>query len=94
MPKTPEKPEEPQVAEGVAEDEREGLAARRPGHRPLWREEEIAVGGAEALEALDDLVRYFRTNERRMRYAEFREMGLPIGSGIVESAYGNGAPSY
>lgn len=41
----------------------------------------------EQLEALDDLVRYYRTNERRMRYAEFRQMGIPVGSGIVESAH-------
>ena len=36
---------------------------------------------------LNDLVRYFRTNESRMRYAQFRREGLLIGSGIVESAH-------
>ena len=41
----------------------------------------------EHLGALDDLIRYYRTNEKRMRYATFREQGLPIGSGIVESAH-------
>lgn len=41
----------------------------------------------EQLGALDDLVRYYRTNEKRMRYTLFREMGLPVGSGIVESAH-------
>lgn len=30
--------------------------------------------------------RYFETNRSRMRYAEFAEAGLPIGSGIVEAA--------
>ena len=29
---------------------------------------------------------YFRKNKARMRYAEWREQGLPIGSGVVEAA--------
>jgi hypothetical protein len=37
--------------------------------------------------ALDDLIRYYRDNEMRMRYASFRRQGLPVGSGIVESAH-------
>ncbi len=41
----------------------------------------------EELGALDDLVRYYRTNETRMHYAEYRADGLPIGSGIAESAH-------
>lgn len=41
----------------------------------------------DELGALDRLVGYYRNNEKRMRYATFREMGLPIGSGIVESAH-------
>lgn len=41
----------------------------------------------DQLDALEDAVRYFRTNEKRMRYAEFRDNYLPIGSGIVESAH-------
>jgi hypothetical protein len=41
----------------------------------------------EELAALDDLIRYYRTNEKRMRYSLFRELGLPVGSGIVESAH-------
>lgn len=41
----------------------------------------------EQVAALDALVGYYRTNEGRMRYSEFRAMGLPIGSGIVESAH-------
>lgn len=41
----------------------------------------------EELDALDKLVGYYRRNEKRMRYSEFRAKGLPIGSGIVESAH-------
>lgn len=41
----------------------------------------------EELSALDNLVRYYRSNQKRMRYTEFRQHGLPIGSGIVESAH-------
>jgi len=37
--------------------------------------------------ALDRLVGYYRRNEARMRYTTFRELGSPIGSGIVESAH-------
>jgi hypothetical protein len=29
---------------------------------------------------------YFRTNEARMRYAELKAKGFPIGSGVVEAA--------
>jgi hypothetical protein len=32
-----------------------------------------------------DLAGYFDTHQRRMQYLEFREQGLPIGSGTVES---------
>lgn len=42
---------------------------------------------AEQLAALDDVVGYYRANEKRMRYRTFRSLGLPIGSGIVESAH-------
>ena len=41
----------------------------------------------EALKAIDDLVRYYRTNIHRMKYRLFRESGFPIGSGAVESAH-------
>jgi len=41
----------------------------------------------EHVAALDDLIRYYRENEKRMRYASFRQHGLPVGSGIVESAH-------
>jgi hypothetical protein len=32
-----------------------------------------------------DLATYFETHQRRMQYLEFREEGLPIGSGVIES---------
>jgi len=44
-------------------------------------------GQREALEAVEDLVRYYRTNANRMKYRLYWEDGLPIGSGTVESAH-------
>lgn len=41
----------------------------------------------EQLAALDNVVGYYRHNEKRMRYRIFKAMGLPVGSGIVESAH-------
>ena len=41
----------------------------------------------EQLAALDHVINYYRSNEDRMRYRTFRARGLPIGSGIVESAH-------
>lgn len=41
----------------------------------------------DAIGALDDLVRYYRANSTRMDYAKYRSVGLPIGSGTVESAH-------
>lgn len=41
----------------------------------------------EQLEPLNRLVGYYRRNDKRMRYTEFLAQGLPIGSGVVESAH-------
>jgi hypothetical protein len=41
----------------------------------------------DQLQAINKLVGYYRSNEIRMRYHDFRELGLPVGSGIVESAH-------
>ena len=37
----------------------------------------------------DEAIGYFENNRSRMRYPEYRRMGLMIGSGMVESACGN-----
>lgn len=42
---------------------------------------------ADALEALNNLVGYYRKNRHRMRYRTFREANFPIGSGAGESAH-------
>lgn len=41
----------------------------------------------EQLAALDDVIGCYRTNRKRMCYRSFRARGLPVGSGIVESAH-------
>jgi hypothetical protein len=41
----------------------------------------------EALGAIDDLIRYCRNNEQRMRYDDFVSKNFLIGSGIAESAH-------
>jgi hypothetical protein len=41
----------------------------------------------EQLKAIDDLVRYVRNNQTRMKYADYLKRGLLIGSGPVESAH-------
>lgn len=53
--------------------------------------DQLYFGRIEAL--IDDLstqgchnfVPYFETHKRRMQYLEFRENGLPLGSGVIES---------
>ena len=40
----------------------------------------------EAAKTLETERGYFRTNAERMRYSTYREQGLPVGSGAVESA--------
>src|SRR5205814_3120699 len=41
---------------------------------------------AEAAKSLETERGYFRRNAERMRYATYRDQGLPVGSGVVESA--------
>jgi hypothetical protein len=40
----------------------------------------------EATKTLETERGYFRTNVERMRYSTYRDQGLPVGSGAVESA--------
>lgn len=42
---------------------------------------------AEKRDAVVGLRRYLTNNRERVRYADFREQGLPIGSGAIESAH-------
>ena len=52
----------------------------------LWEGDVAAVLTALRGGEGESEVHYFETNEHRMRYAEFRARGYPIGSGTVESA--------
>jgi len=42
--------------------------------------------GSERRQLVERVIRYYGRNSERMRYAEFRSRGLPIGSGVVEAA--------
>jgi len=45
---------------------------------------EVVLDGLK-VQACQEGVTYFETHTRRMRYVEFRENGLPLGSGLIES---------
>ena len=64
---------------------KEWVAARK---EELWEGQVEMVLAAldRAGEAVAAQVHYFETNQERMRYAQFRARGYPIGSGTVESA--------
>jgi len=55
------------------------LRSLRYYRRPLRAE-------SERRKVVDRVLRYFGRNRERMRYAEFRARGLPVGSGVVEAA--------
>ncbi len=42
--------------------------------------------GSERRQVVDRVIRYYGRNRERMRYADFRARGLPVGSGVVEAA--------
>ena len=44
------------------------------------------IRSPKRLEVLRDGLRFFTRNRSRMKYAEYRRRGLPIGSGVVEAA--------
>jgi hypothetical protein len=46
-------------------------------------------GGGEAGKALDDAIRYYEGNAKRMKYGTFIRKGYLIGSGAIESAHRN-----
>jgi hypothetical protein len=48
--------------------------------------ESLRIKGKEAKAVQRQTIGYFKTNERRMRYGEFRKKGYFIGSGVVESS--------
>jgi hypothetical protein len=47
----------------------------------------VTLSTDAGLQALDDLVGYYRSNEERMNYAAARAAGFPVGSGSVESGH-------
>jgi hypothetical protein len=48
--------------------------------------DQLAQAQPEVAEGLHKQATYFRNNQRRMQYLEYRENDWPIGSGMVESA--------
>jgi hypothetical protein len=38
-------------------------------------------------QAIESCIRYFQNNKQRMRYGDYKKMGLDIGSGAIESAH-------
>lgn len=57
--------------------------------RTLRRYEKRLPSGSDERDVVRRAVKHFKKNRRRMRYAEFIAMGLPIGSGQIESAAKN-----
>ena len=44
-----------------------------------------ATAHPDLAEEIDAEINYFETNKERMRYPEFREHGLFVGSGVIEA---------
>jgi hypothetical protein len=47
----------------------------------------LPLANRQGCAALNDLIRYDRTHDKRMTYEKFRTAGLPVGSGFVERAH-------
>ena len=69
-------------AHRLAEDLRAGKVKE-----VIARLQTLSVSTAEERELLDGLIRYYTTNQNRMRYDEYLRLGYGIGSGAVESAH-------
>lgn len=54
--------------------------------RSLRRYRKSMRAGSDRRQVVERVIRYYGRNRERMRYAEFRARGLPIGSGVVEAA--------
>lgn len=57
--------------------------------RTMRRSRHLTAINSKARNALDNVIEYFRFHRDRMRYSDFIALGLPIGSGPVESAAKN-----
>jgi hypothetical protein len=57
--------------------------------RSMSRYRRLLPGDRNERKVLGNAIRYFRNHRERMRYAQFIALGLPIGSGPVESAAKN-----
>ena len=72
----------------------EALFSTDPKRAKVWyqqRQDDLFLGNLQAITlpldkaTLAQFSHYFHHHQRRMQYQEFREEGLPIGSGTVES---------
>ena len=64
--------------------DQQGRAMLDKGISPVIK---ILEGLAEKTEGLRQLIGYYKNHEKRMQYHRFREKGLLIGSGAMESAH-------
>ncbi len=66
-------------------DETAAAGWRKQMQMPLYMGNITPIVTALQQQHLEEQALYFQTHQRRMQYLEFREEGLPIGSGGVES---------
>ena len=45
----------------------------------------LSISRRDIRKVRDHAIEYFRTNAARMQYAHFRQMGLFVGSGVIEA---------